>query len=379
MQQFGIADHEDDLPISQPRSLGHAVLAIGIFLLTFTGTCFGFHFLLPALPTTDPILLRKLDHFAAHKDDYDVLFFGSSQIYRDFVPKIFDREMATHGRNTHSFNFGIGGMRPHETNQLIRQILDMNPQNLKYAFVELGTWDPTMPERNQFTTRVVAWHTPEETPSILRTLWRADMSLRSRWDHLYDHARHSLANYFRIGEGQRYLRFWTGARDSIRYDRDTPHAIEEEGFVGHEEAPAGRGQLASRSAFLKDPRQYERLVKVLVRDRFEEANLDHYNFQAVADQVQRFREHHVEPIYVVPPHVATFPEKRALLRQKIAPAIFAFNDPAQYPSLYDVQRRFDLEHLLAEGAEIFTRLLAEQFARYLDDQTKNHEPRHSLP
>lgn len=352
--------------VTSPTSAWRNTALIGTFLVTLLGTCFCLHAFLPPLGTTDPILLRKMEHFAEHRDQYNVVFFGSSQIYRNIIPRVFDDEMAKHGHKTKSFNFGIGGMRPHETNLLIRQVLAMGPRNLRYAFVELGSWHPASPARNHFTKRMVAWHARDEAASILRSLWIADDPWPRKWNLLYVHARHALANYFNIGQGPRYLRRWVGARDDIRYDRDTPHAVEEEGFVGHTADPVGRGQANSRTRMLENPSRYHRLVDTLVKRRFQSSGLEHYNTRVLEEQVKQFQDRGIAPAYLIPPRVNSLPEAQTLLRQGVIPALFAFNDPTLHPAIYDIRVRFDLEHLLVEGAEMFTRELANQFARQID-------------
>ncbi len=79
-----------------------ALVSVLIFAISLAGTVA----LLPrALPQTPiPQLTERLAWFAAHKEDYDTVFIGSSQFYHGIDPRQFDRDA---GRGTRSFNFGI--------------------------------------------------------------------------------------------------------------------------------------------------------------------------------------------------------------------------------------------------------------------------------
>jgi len=41
--------------------------------------------------------------------------------------------------------------------------------------------------------------------------------------------------------------------------------------------------------------------------------------------------------------------------------VLAFNDPVKYPRLYQFDLHYDPGHLSPEGAQIFTKLLAQRF------------------
>ena len=45
-----------------------------------------------------------------------------------------------------------------------------------------------------------------------------------------------------------------------------------------------------------------------------------------------------------------------------------FHLPGRYPELNPIELRWDFSHLNAEGAEVWSRLFAREFARLLDTQ-----------
>ena len=123
----------------------------------------------------DPRLDAKIDAFLDNKDDYNILFFGSSTFYRGIIPERFDAELASRGLDSRSLNLSLPGMRTHEMNEFLRRMLETRPEGLEWVVVELSEWlQPPWrsrsgaferPRRNLFTQREIAWHDFSETVS----------------------------------------------------------------------------------------------------------------------------------------------------------------------------------------------------------------------
>src|SRR5437016_1679781 len=113
------------------RALTNSAIAAGAFLLT----CMGLHAILP-FPAIDDGVSQKLRFFAAHKDEFDTLFIGSSRVYFQISPAIFDGVMRESGSATRSFNFGIGGMFLPESAYVLEQLLTTKPRNLRWVVIE---------------------------------------------------------------------------------------------------------------------------------------------------------------------------------------------------------------------------------------------------
>jgi hypothetical protein len=78
----------------------------------FLGTCIALHAFLPS-PNVQEVG-TKMRFFAAHKDEFDTIFVGSSRIYRGVSPSAFDEVMGKAGVPSHTFNFDVNGMHPPE-------------------------------------------------------------------------------------------------------------------------------------------------------------------------------------------------------------------------------------------------------------------------
>jgi len=100
------------------KTVIRALTNTGIGAAAFLITCLILRVVLP-FPEIDDGVSQKFRFFAAHKDEFDTLFIGSSRVYFQISPAIFDRVTRASGLPTHSFNFGIGGMYLPETSYLL--------------------------------------------------------------------------------------------------------------------------------------------------------------------------------------------------------------------------------------------------------------------
>jgi hypothetical protein len=305
----------------------------------------------------EPGIERKREHFQATKDRYDVLFFGSSHIYRGIIPSQFDREMVALGHPTCSFNFAIGGMEPHEVDVLLDEALEAHPARLRFVFVELSHWNPAIREENRFTKRAVAWHTLGETWSALRSCSLAPVSRKERLELASVHLLHMAARYTNLGDGTRAIR-------GDRVSEGDQSAPDDEGFLALDEEPnpvvAERHRL-----FLRDVQGYRDMVARLKEGPPTGVSKARFNRTALAGQAARIRAGGAVPIYVLPPQFNPKQDLKGLQEEGVVPTLLNFNDPVRFPALFREDLHWDCDHLNRAGAEEWTTLLARQFAALL--------------
>ena len=98
------------------------------------------------------------------------LFIGSSRIYFQISPAIFDRVTRESGLPTRSFNFGIGGMYLPESAYLLEQILNLKPRNLRWVFIEYDELQTRWSPENQTSRRALYWGDWKRVSLLLRKL-----------------------------------------------------------------------------------------------------------------------------------------------------------------------------------------------------------------
>jgi hypothetical protein len=315
------------------------------------------------------ILDDKLRFFEARRDDYDVLFFGSSRVLRGVVPEVFDAEMAAHGVPVRSFNFGIDGMGSHEASAVVRRVLALRPRRLRWVVVELDGWSGELPPENRFKRRTVFWHDRAETLAALETVRLAERPWARRLELSGAHLLHLAARGTAAGRG----------RDLVQRARE---GIAPGAEAGRREAAAelarhgGFGPFSSaaygtptthpfRRRFLETLPVYRLAVERLPAANRADRGLAGYNVPAVARQVAAIRRAGAEPIHLITPTPTPTPELYRLADAGAVPRLLAFNDPVAYPELFAQDHRFDAEHLTTEGARRFSRLLAARMAGVL--------------
>ena len=324
-----------------------------IALLAFIATSGLIHSLLP--PVIPKGVAAKLEFFAEHKDEFDTLLVGTSSIYYSVSPEIFDRVTRESGLPTHTFNFGIDAMHPPENFYVLDQILKTRPRNLKWVLVETANVETKL-HKVLGTERAVYWHDWPRTALLLRKALnpRGDAKWYIRISRLWL-ARRDLAVHLKLF-GQRLANVGRGTEflfpQNRREDADLELGPKRDGYrlAGHAMSPGSAATFQQRLA-----------------DEIANARpkpLDPYADEAYRHYARRLETIGAVPLFVVPPLIFQSPVS---FREPPPPPgpLLAFNNARSYSMLFDTQFRIDDAHLTREGAEEFSRLLAQEFVRQM--------------
>ena len=296
-----------------------------------------------------PQVRDKLDQFL-HGKACNLAFFGTSKIYSGVIPKLFDEYVRAQGIEVRSFNLGVDGMSFPESGYFAEEVLARCPGRLQWVLIEANTLRTALPERDRETRRAVYWHDLRRTLEILRAIRGPDFPLRhpkqARTTLMLEHARLFAMRAANLGDGSALVR-------EIFLGRPPPGPRDrfEENKRGY--LPLHAVMTPAQATRMKAAMtQAERPWKAS-RDRVSETVL-----QAFARRVERAG---ARPIFMISPNVQS---AAALFRDRgnrDGPAVFAFDDPARYPSLYREDARADYVHLNDTGAQEFTMILAKRF------------------
>jgi len=340
-----------------------ALINSAIGATAFLITCLGLRAVLP-FPEIDGGVSQKFRFFATHKDEFDTLFIGSSRIYFQLSPAIFDRVTRESGLPTHSFNFGIGGMYLPESGYLIDQILNLKPRNLRWIFIEYDELQTKWSPENQTSRRALYWADWKRVSLILRKLTDAgndplwlpkpkklrDIILRQN-----DEANTRSLLTFYAAQFQRNSTNVARAADILtflsRRDRDRWDA----NYLG----AASDGYITKTNRM--SPSQaaaYERALAAVMAQTGSRP-LSPYTVEAYRQCAQEVRNIGAAPIFLITP--STTQINIATESTGLPGVVMAFNNPRAYPSLYRSSVRRDGQHLTKSGAEEFTRTVAANF------------------
>ncbi len=345
------------------KTLIHAVANSAIAATAFLITCIGLHAVLP-FPEIDGGVSQKFRFFAAHKDEFDTLFIGSSRIYFQISPAIFDRVTRESGLPTHSFNFGIGGMYLPESAYLLEQILKLKPRNLRWVFIEYDEMQTKWSAENQTSRRALYWADWKRVSLLLRKLtdtgigplWLPsptklrDIVLRQKDEKntrslLTFYATQVERNYTNVARAADVLDYLLGRDTNER--RASYLGVASDGYVTR----PNRMSPSQAAA-------YERGLAAAMAQSSTRA-LSPYALEAYRQCAQEVRNIGATPIFLITP--STTQINIATESTGIPGVVMAFNNPRTYPSLYRTSVRRDGQHLTKPGAEEFTRLVAANF------------------
>lgn len=339
------------------QRLAARLTILGAIVLLLSGV------LLCADPFSDvEVAGAKLEYLAGHAADYDTIFVGSSYVFREFSPAVFDRETAAAGLQTHSFNLGVPGMDPPETYYVIDRLLAMQPPNLRYVVVELDYFRATVRPRNVHTRRFDYWHDSVRTAESVR----GSLEFRAGWRKgVKDSGTHSAAflrRFFNLGRGRAIAERLIGvasAGDAAALGPDG------DGFLALDDDP---GQLTGlrRDFFeaFEEDRYDEKLAQLKrgdVADDERGTGVGRIDLDALQRTIERIERVGARPILIIPPCLATRADLVRMLVHGVHTDVLAFNDPDAFPELYEPRYRFDVGHLNREGAELFSAMVARRF------------------
>ncbi|HED66640.1 MAG TPA: hypothetical protein ENJ09_13920 [Planctomycetes bacterium] len=311
----------------------------------------------------DGMAAIKARHMAEHGDDYDVLFVGSSRVYRQIRPRVFDAECERAGAEVRSYNLGLAGMRFFEALRTAEALLSDPPASLDVLVLEGLDPDPRLREENLLSRREIAWHTPGLTWLALRRVWRRDEPLAEKLRETRGHLFQFGCSFANVGTASALSDLLFGG-PGPEEDR-TPG-----GYLPLEKDPS-ETVTDRRRAFLEALNENRSLLEERVAEL--EAEPRSVEPDALfADTLARLegiaREAGVELVFVVlPPVEHRRPELVGAKERGCIEHLADLSDPAEHPDFYlKLAERFDENHLKKNGAARLTKLVAAAVASVLE-------------
>lgn len=345
--------------MSLPPSFTRCLRGLAVALAFVGGLTSGAWVLGKMQPLADvPSVREKLAHFAAHADDYDTLFIGSSRVYRGIMPSLFDRLTAEAGMPTRSFNFGVDAMFPPEDAFVFERIMAQHPRRLRWVFIEMSMFQIDFDDRQPDAVRTIYWHDLRRTALVSGALlWPKGRAMkwknwvpprpdeRERLENVMMHWRLFLTHSLNLGRGSFLF-------DMIARGRRS--------FSPTELGPAGDGfQAMSATARLTGERlaAYEKQLAQLREQPARIVQIDKFAQSSLDGMLAAIRRAGAQPVLVISPIMGS---KRLYPQDRTLP-LFDFTDVTRWSELFRPGNRGDAAHLNPHGAEIYTRIVAEHF------------------
>lgn len=309
-------------------------------------------------PAETPAYVReRLTHLAAHGDEYDALFIGSSRIENHLMPAVFDRLVSARGLPMKSFNAGVHGMGTPEDSWMLDQILARRPARLRWVFLEIEFFHTAIKDGEKDTLRSVAWHDWPRFWSLCRrlTVTTGHLSFRDQIADFFERQRDFIDHLSAFG--QRGTQFGRGAL----LFQEWRGAAEPEPAGASKLGPGGDGWEPADSGEAGDTKKTKHFSGYDgQRDRPKPDEADRVSQAVLGEAIAKITRAGAVPVLVIPPRVRVWYFVPSGENARHA-AVINLCDPAAYPQLYAPEYRIDSSHLNAAGAEILTRIVADRF------------------
>ncbi len=315
-----------------------------------------------------PAFAQKLKHIEESEVAYDVVFIGSSYVYRQLNPDVFDEEMAKQGYDLRSYNMGFPGLVFHEMDQLLDDLLAIDSNQLRWILVDAANMDVNRKRQNRLTSRAIWGATPGHTWSYCRGILASSDPWPQKLGILLNQTVSACARSLHIGTGQGLIN-QTMSSGEMGGALDSTEVLQR-GFFSLDQSRDKNDliQIRRRNAFLRAASKWPRRVERFRQQAPDSTELSkEYLRAAYSHQVQKIHNHGVAAIYVLSPCLHPHFRIEDLAKEGVIPKLFAYNLPEDFPELYAANMRSNFNHLTEEGADLYTRQVARDFSAYLKE------------
>ncbi|MGC6487998.1 MAG: hypothetical protein ACON4Z_10160 [Planctomycetota bacterium] len=295
-------------------------------------------------------------------DEVDTIFLGSSRVMRGVSPALFDARMTALGRPSLSYNFGVAGTRAHDYERQIEWILEQRPKKLRRIVLEASTYRQPIRDGQWMKDLSVETHEAVSLPSRLSSILAEDADLDDKLEVTGYVLAHTLVNALRVGQGPRILDDWCRRWSGRLPSRFFAHANRGYAPLSAENPPSKiRGE--QHRAWIANPQLAENLLWHKRNRGLPEEYRGGFDHWSCERQIARLEEAGIELVYVVmPSHTIHFYGRDGLDEHADEVVVLDFEDPDEFPTLYQFENWFDETHLGAAGAMRFSTLLADAVA-----------------
>jgi hypothetical protein len=340
-------------------------VALGLASFLAASACISLGYRLAAGPPYIAVMSEKFEDYAAHADDYELVFLGSSQTFRHIDPSVVDAELRMCEAGVRSYNFGVPALREPELRYAAEFLIAHKSDALAYVVIQ----------------------DPIRADGMISNL----MSDRGRyfrgWDRLDDAGRDVMC-YTGTGAGQA-RRAWVNLRAALaeqlglgRLAQSLIPTPRSSGLGGYD--PRYR---TANGFWPADQDVVERAASVaeqtaMTADVIDQALTDggHAPSPAAAtcrasqlrETVRKLQGEGIKVLYLVSPNPREVAHDRAVTEAfaRLAPdvPILDYNDPAAHPEYFEMERWFDVSHLNGESARALSADIGRRLCAFVKSE-----------
>ncbi|MEL7426414.1 MAG: hypothetical protein AAFN81_25695, partial [Bacteroidota bacterium] len=304
----------------------------------------------------DDLHAQKLAFFQQNQGLYNTVLFGSSRVYRHINPAVFDATLSEYGVG--AFNFATPSTMNPESYYLYEKFLEeLKPGQIRYAVLEAHVLIKL--SQNATTTKGSYWNTLKNLSYSLQYLHASSFSASEKW--------YSTANYLRsFLYGLVDFGMLNPQRRARHREQQLPH--HQAGYLALEDELQQLGAASMRSQrrakFQNDTSRLATRIRAAKNQEAYEQKRGQYNAIHL-DRLQRLlllsEAKGVELFFLLPPRLkeADYEELVPLLMEFPPERVLSMYEYPENALFYSTVYSFDIGHFNKQGADLFTRKLAE--------------------
>jgi hypothetical protein len=310
----------------------------------------------------------KLRSFNADTSRYNAVFFGSSRVYRQIDPLIFDRTVeSAGGKQLRSYNLGAPATFSPQVYYLYEKFLERESKSrdLKYAFIELMEID-VIGDDLLHQERVTYWQNSSDLAFVSAAV-DADPYLSDEQRRVY-----------RLHYGESWFEGWVGLghfRDQILnagYYSETYAGSGRRGFYPLEEemlvtqsAEQRRSLAKNRAALLSKPALLRQRAESSAALLTEKQKVNEVHLRRLNDLIALSQSKGIQLIFVLSPRNVT--KGVAGLFQSLDPAHrLSLANAELYPEFYSPEGSFDAGHMKTNASRRYSAELGRNAVKVLN-------------
>ncbi len=316
-------------------------------------------------------LNTKYETYIDHHEEYNSLFVGASTTYRHIDCRQFDSIINAERPDMHinSFNFGIPANRTPQSVYMLNNLLDFDKSNIKYIVIDLSELTK-MGADNLHKKEMIYWYNYDNILGVMKASFESEKSMTKKVSVPSLHAFSFAEKSFMIGMGTAFIQQHSGMNvevSSLGPNGDGFYSLDQE----MKDQP--EGDLAQRYQELRTPDtiQYRTERCQFLFDKYKDTqnNPNKTILKSIEELIAYGKKNDIKIIVMLSQRLGDRYEYLIPLYNQIpAENKIGFQNPQEYPMLNDRDNLFDLAHLNASGAKLFTDLFAEEFIKRVDMQ-----------
>lgn len=309
--------------------------------------------------------VSKLDFLKSDSEiNYDTFFVGSSRIYRQLNPIVFDSIVP----NVRSFNLGYAATFNPETYYLLDGFLNDDQFAVKNLFIEL---QPIIriSKVNNHTRRMKYFVSPKIFGLLSKHfLSSPNYSIRVKIKTIKAYFISLIENLFNVGLLKDNYNYFNRLADFQSKGEYYRLGTQKRGFLSLEkqlELYPNKHLKERKIEFEKDNSVAEerkmQLLSTIENDAFQKLNKSHLNY--INRLLELGDKKNIKIIFVLPPKMSnsSFKQIFPIFKEIPSPNKINLADPRVFPDFYRVENSFDVGHLNDVGSNLFTKALSVKF------------------